>query len=151
MQRIWQWHFEFSTKFERCAGFLILNGCKFSVAELGWKREWFWFGHLLSRPTYECMYATYFSNLSVRRKRKFCIASTLHGSSFPLWRFLSRQGLNPVKLAYNQVGRMASSIEQPAPLTNWVSMPAVLGLLLYRTRYFISSNGCNLHQFCLHT
>jgi len=38
-----------------------------------------------------------------------------------------------------QISRMAGSILQPAPLTNWVSIPAVLvtGLMLRRTRRFL--------------
>jgi len=38
-----------------------------------------------------------------------------------------------------QIGRMDGSIWQPAPLTNWVNIPAVLvqGLLLRRTRCFL--------------
>jgi len=28
---------------------------------LGWKREWFWFGYLLSRPTNECTYLCWFA------------------------------------------------------------------------------------------
>jgi len=31
-----------------------------NVVELGWKRQWFWFGCMLSRLTNDCMYTSWF-------------------------------------------------------------------------------------------
>jgi len=61
----------------------------------------------------------------------------------PLFNTLSRRGLNPIKLAYSS----------SPPDNGRVSMSAVQGLLLCRTRRFFPGNGHNHHQhsFCLPT
>jgi len=46
------------------------------------------------------------------------------GKGSPPFGALSQRGLDPIKLAY--IPSMAGSNQQPAHLTNWVSIPAVL-------------------------
>ena len=62
-----------------------------------------------------------------RRRRRFRIDTEVRCvGAHPLFGPLSRRGLNPIKPVYDPDRRMADSIWQPAPLTNWVNILAVL-------------------------